>query len=263
MKTKPLLFWIAALGMAAGLVVCSRPTDVTNPSDYRLVQTTRYNVAGRTIEVDTTTYTYDAQGRLAAFASHGMDPKAVRQTTLNYDGQGRIAYVDELLPNGGITAGQQKTVGYRAAYNYDAQGRIEQVIVSAASPDFNTVTRQDDYRFTYGSDPAPTEVRHLRLNTNFYDNYTYTYEQGNIVSARYTSTVLTQPVDYKYEYDDSRNAFRNVARLVPGLEQFNKNNLITGLTPTYDDKGLLIKTTAQGQPNNNVTTFTYEEYAAQ
>lgn len=258
MKTNRLLAYFFGIGMAGGLLACSNQADIASAPTYRLVKATSYKTAGRSVEIDTTIFTYDAMGYLTGYASHGADPKAIRRGTVTYSGIGRVNYIDEVLPNGGINDVRGKVVGYRAVYNYDARGNVEQVLVSAAINNFESLARQDNYVFTYDDEGNPIKRQYTRVNTNYYDTYEYTFQKGNAVSARYLSTALTNAIDYSYQYDESPNAYKGIFKLVPAVDCYNKNNQISGLTPSYDSRGLLIRTTAPGSAGDNITTYSYE-----
>ncbi|QJW88586.1 hypothetical protein HNV11_03945 [Spirosoma taeanense] len=259
MKIRVLVRWFSGLFVGLCVAACSVP-DAPDPGpEYRLVRTTYSGLSGRTLNIDTTLYTYDQLGRLSSYTSHGENPQAVRRTMIYYNAENRIDHIDQQLPNGGFLDGTTRVVGWRAIYRHDAMGNVETVTVSKAIDDFAHFTPYEEYRFMYEANRVPSRITVIKLNTNQADNYDYTYSEGNIIRVRHTSVLLAKAEEVTYEYDDRQNVNKGIIRLTPDLDYYNRNNRITGLTPFYDERGLLVKTTSPGQIRDNITLYTYEE----
>ncbi|QIP16960.1 hypothetical protein G8759_32145 [Spirosoma aureum] len=259
MRIGSILIRLSYIAVLLKLTGCSAPkTDEPGPTPhYRLHKTTSYAIAGRTVNVDTTVFTYDATGRLTNYESHGVDPKLIRKTTLSYNTADRIDHIDQILPSSYVD-GVNRIIGFRAVYGYNANGNAETVKLSLITEAFTLFIPQDEYSLTYGADNIPTKISHVNLNSPYQDEYNYVYSGGNAVKVRYSTH--TQTVDYSYLYDDKPNAYKGIVKLIPTIDPYNKNNLISDLTPTYNEQGYLIKTIGSGQYQGNIATYEYEQY---
>ncbi len=183
----------------------------------------RGNVAGGNPASYTTSYSYDANNRLASTTT----PKG-EKTTYTYDANGNLASTVD--PRGNVQGANPDD--YKTTYSYDAAGRL----VTSTDPLGNVTTNHYD---SVGN-LAWTKDANLHQTS-------YTYDAaGRILTVTAPDTGITT-----YIYDNDGNQ----------LTRTDDNNHTT--TNTYNDGGQLTQTTEPDPDGNGplaaaVTTYAYD-----
>ncbi|GAB3958466.1 hypothetical protein GCM10028805_52850 [Spirosoma harenae] len=269
------------------LVSCQDAPVATEPryrlksisSTYGTLDPTKSSNSSGQESIDT--YTYDESGKLITQLTEYSLKVAPPLTTLwetrtletsVYDAQGRLEKKDAVLtqnPDASDAKHRRMTT-----YVYDTTDRVTQVkeySSTSKEPVFPTnFTLDYIYEYAYnGSSRLPTKLS-KKTNTGwqfdptFYYVEEYTYTDGNITTMNLTQmpTRLNQytassSLDY-FQYDNKPNPYFGIGIGTSRLSYCRNNPITTDVNYTYDERGLLIKST--GENGQLIRKYEYETY---
>ena len=213
---------------------------VTNGSDAAQTTTWTYDAKGRVTDIDypalsdidSVSYTYDQYDRLTAISTGS----ATYDRTVTYDSYGRPAVVTD-------KCGQAETI---TTYSYDAAGRVTGIRHSRDNNDLLS------YTYAYDKDNRITSRHEVNIISGAERDETRGYSYGSY--SRLTQTSVSRTIDgntvnsqYSYTYDAAGNRIsaaepdKTTTYTFNGLDQLvSASDGTVSTAYAYDDNGNLI-----------------------
>lgn len=245
--------------ISTGHVVSDKRVDLTYDDSNRVTSVVRYEDLTATDEIATSTYTYDAKGRLTDLDhTYGATDLAGYSWMWNagdqltgytslLDGSVAYAYDDTgQLTSEAHTDLQSNTV--TTSYNYDANGNRTSAGISGSESTYTTGSNNkttSDGVYNYEYDDEGNRTRKTEISSGDYVEYSWNH--ANLltnVTFKDSLGVTTKSVDYQYDALGRR--------IVKSVDNDGDATIDRGQSFVYDGAGLLAQSAgaiAIGGPN--------------